>query len=296
MSSSRIKRRTEARAFTLVELMVAVAVFTVVGVAVMSLLLTTLQLSSANLVTNMSNYRARQTLDRVGELIRYAQDTPTLINANGTSTGTPSDGVLVKTPLGGPYVFKNSNGQTDDIPSGATSFMVEYAPAANVAAPEVGDYFLLNLSTRPELEVLTVTPDTPAGTISRVRITVRTGIAEIAQPNKYTVSAVRYRKEAYVFAADATATQWSLQHYSSVIPTTSYADATAYGVLGTGFQKLANQAWFTTIVSSGTKAFVLNAVARSSDHAEYAEQVRGKNTLTTMPVQSRLWNYNAPPP
>ena len=274
--------------------MVAVAVFTVVGVAVLSLMLTTLQLSSANLVTNMSNYRARQTLDRVGELIRYAQDTPMLINANGTSTGTPSDGVLVKTPLGGPYVFKNSNGQMDDIPSGATSFMVEYAPAAGLGAPSVGDYFLLNLSTRPELEILTVDPAAAVGAISRVQITVRTGITESAQPSRYTVSAVRFRKEAYVFAADGS--QWSLRHYSSVVPTTSYADSTAYGVLGTGFQKLANQAWFATVVATGTKAFALNAVARSSDHAEYAEMVRGKNTLTTMPVQSRLWNYNSPPP
>ena len=295
MSFSLIKRLTSARAFTLVELMMAVSVSVVVGAATLSLLISTLQLSSANAVTNMSNYRGRQTLDRIGELIRYAQDTPVLINANGTlAAGTTSDGVLVKNSLGGPYVFKNNNGQMDDIPSGTTNFMLEYAPAAGVGAPSVGDYFLLNLSTQPQLEVLSVTPAAAAGAISRVQITTRTGITGIAQPSKYTVGAVRYRKEAYVFVLSGT--QWSLQHYSSVIPTTNYADATTYAVLGTGFQKLANQAWFTTITNAGTAAFSLNALARSSDHAEYVELVRGQNTLTTMPVQSRIWNYNAPPP
>lgn len=295
MNSSPTNHRIRVRAFTLVEMMVAAAVFTVVGVAVLSVLLSTMQLSSENAVANLSNFRARQTLDRVGEIIRYAQDTPVLINADGTAaSGTTADGVLVKNALGGPYVFKNSNGKTDDIPAGATSFMVEYAPAAGLSAPAVGDYFLINLSTQPELEVTSVTPASSVGSISRALVTTKTGLTEVAQPDTYTVNASRYRKEAYIFAAAGT--QWSLRHYSNVTSSTIYSNAAAYSVLGTGFQKLGNQAWFNTVSANGTEAFWMRAVARSSDHGEYNEYFTGRNTLTSMPVQGKLWNYNAPPP
>lgn len=294
MNSSPTSHQTSAYGFTLTELIVSTAVASVVGLMLMSVLVSTMKLSSQNLVTNISNYRARQTLDRLGQVVRFAQDTPVLIKADGTLASSTSDGILVKNALGGPYIFKNTNGKSDDdIPSGATSFMVEYAPEAGVGAPEVGDYFLLALSTAPELEVTSVSV-VSGGQISKVRITTKQGIAEVAKPGSYTVTAYRYRKEAYVFVQSGS--YWSLRHYPKVISTTSYASASSYNVLGTGFQKLGNQSWFATTTDNGTQASWLRAVARSSNHAEYTESVSGRNTLTSMPVQIRLWNYNAPPP
>lgn len=275
--------------------MVASAIATVVGLAVFSVLTSSMKLSSENSVTNLSGYRARQTLDRLGEIVRYAQDTPVLISADGTTaTGTTSDGILVKHALGGPYNFFNTNGQESaDIPTGSSSFMVEYAPGAGADVPRVGDYFLVGLSTQPELEVATV--GVPSGSpIAKVQITTRQSIAETATPSTYTVTAYRYRKEAYIFSGSGT--QWSLRHYPIVTAAMSYGSVASYKVLGTGFQKLGTQAWFTTITDNGTQACWLRAVARSSNHAEYADNISGHNTLSTMPVQIKLWNYNAPPP
>lgn len=295
MSFSPTNPRIKPGAFTLVEMMVAASVFSVVGFAVLSVLLSTMQLSSENVAANLSNFRARQVLDHVGEVIRYAQDTPVLINADGTAaSGNTADGVLIKNALGGPYVFKNSNGKTDDIPVGTTRFMVEYAPSAGMTLPEVGDYFLVNLSTQPELEVLSVTPATSVGLVSRAQITTRTGLTEVAQPDTYTVNAARYRKEAYTFVQSGS--QWSLRHHSNVTSTTVYTDASSYTVLGTGFQRLGSQAWFNTVGDNGTQAFWLRAVARSSDQGDYIEYFTRRNSLTSMPVQSKLWNYHAPPP
>lgn len=303
MNFSPTSHRTRTGGFTLVEMMVAASVFTVVGVAVLGVLISTMQLSSENVVANGSNFRARQTLDRVGEVIRYGQGVPTLINVDGTTaTGTTSDGVLVKNAIGGSYVFWNSNGSTTaDIPSGATSFMVEYdtnSPAsggAGASAPAVGDYFLLNLSTQPELEVVSVIAATASKTNNpRVVVTTKTGLTETATPSTYAVTATRYRKEAYVFAANGT--QWDLRRYSSVTSSTSYASSAAYVTMAMGFQKLASQAWFTTVSDSGTRTVWLRALARSSDHGEYNEYFTGRNTLTAMPVQGKLWNYAPPPP
>ncbi len=292
MNSLPISHRTKTTAFTLTELMVSVALVGVVSLTINSVVLSTMKLSSQNMVTNLSSYRARQTLDRLGQIVRFAQDTPVLIKADGTLSATTADGILVKNALGGPYVFKNSNGQADDdLASGATSFLVEYAPAAGLAAPTVGDFFLLALSTQPELEVASVSA---VSSISRVQITTKQGISETAKPGSYTVTGCLYRKEAYIFAADGS--QWSLRHYARVTAAMSYTNSSSYSVLGTGFQKLGGQAWFTTTTDNGTQATWLRAVARSSNHAEYSESRSSRNTLTSMPVQIKLWNYNAPPP
>ncbi len=311
MNFSPTRRRISAGAFTLVEMMIAAAVFTVVGTVIISVLRSTMQLSSENVVANLSNFRARQALDRAGEVIRYGQGTPVLINADGTTatstttvtkadgtttTGIAADGVLIKNALGGPYIIKNSNGKTDDIPSGATSFTVEYTSSAGVVAPTVGDYFLINLSTQPELEVTAVGAVTVSGKTSSCLVTTKTGLTEIASPSAYAVNAMRYRREAYVFAANGT--QWDLRRYPSVTSSTVYTSPSAYVTMGTGFQKLVqtvSQPWFTTVPDSGTQTIWMRAVARSSDHGEYNEYFTGRNTLTAMPVQGKLWNYSPPP-
>ena len=295
MNFSLISHRTSRRGFTLVEMMVATAIASVVALAVFSVLSSSMKLSTENAVTNCSSRRARQALDRIGQTFRYAQDTPVLINADGTTaTGTTSDGILVKNSLGGPYNFFNANGQESaDIPSGASSFMVEYAPAAGLDAPKVGDYFSVGLSTKPDLEVLTV--GAPTGSpIAKVMITTKQSITEVAKPGTYNVVAYRYRKEAFLFAASGT--QWNLRHYPVVTSSTSFSTASSYSTLGSGFQKLGTQAWFTATTDNGTQCYWLRAVARSSNHSEYAESITGHTTLTTMPVQVKLWNYNAPPP
>jgi prepilin-type N-terminal cleavage/methylation domain-containing protein len=295
MTFSPTDRQTSPHGFTLTEMMVAMAVVGVVGLAIFSVLVSTMTLSSENAAENISNFRARQTIDRIGQIVRYAQDTPVLINSDGTTaSGTTSDGILVKHALGGPYLFFNSNGQAAaDIPSGATSFMVEYAPSAGLDTPKVGDCFLLALSTAPQLEVATVTVVATAP-LAKVQITTTQGITETASPGSYSVTASRYRKEAYVFVQSGN--YWTLRHYPGVVAATNYANASSYVVAGVGFQKLGTQAWFTTTTDNGAQASWLRAVARSSDHPEYADSLNGLNTFTTMPLQIKLWNYNAPPP
>jgi prepilin-type N-terminal cleavage/methylation domain-containing protein len=296
MTSSPTNHQTSRAGFTLVELMVSVALCAIAGLILLAVLVSTMKLSSQNVVTNISSHRARQTLDRLGELVRYAQDTPVFIKSDGTTTTGTSDGILVKNTQTGPYIFRNSDGKAaDDIISGSTSFMVEYAPSAGADIPKVGDFFLVNISTQPELEVATVSAATVGSSTSTVIITTKQAVAETVSPGSYTITAARYRKEAYLFVQSGT--QWTLRHYPRVTSTTVYSTPANYVELGTGFQKLGTQSWFTTTTdTTGTQASWLQAVARSSNHAEYAEHISNHTTLTTMPVQVKLWNYNAPPP
>jgi hypothetical protein len=202
----------------------------------------------------------------------------------------------VKNSQGGPYVFKNSNGQPDaDIPADATTFSVEYAVGAGLRAPEVGDFFAVGLATQPQLEVLTVGTPTVSGSISKVQITTRQALGEIAKVSGYTAWASRYRKEAFIFVQSGTYSD--LRHYGKITGTTDYTSASSYKVIASGFQKLGGQPWFTIGVTvDGTQSASLRALARCSGTAEYVESKSGRTTLTSMPIQIKLWNYKAPPP
>jgi type II secretory pathway pseudopilin PulG len=298
MNSLLTNPRTSRRAFTLVEIMVATVLVGAVGMIMFSVMITTMKLSTKNVVTNLSNHHARQTLDRIGEIVRYAQDTPVLINANGTTaSGGTSDGLFVKNSQGGPYVFKNSNGQADaDIPADAKTFNVEFATAAGLKAPEVGDFFSVALATQPQLEVVSVGNPTVSGSISKVHITTRQALGEIAKVSSYTAWASRYRKEAFIFVQSGS-TYSDLRHYGRITATTDYTDSASYKVVASGFQKLGGQPWFTIGVTvDGTQSATLRALARSSNRTEYVESSSGRTTLTSMPIQIKLWNYKAPPP
>jgi prepilin-type N-terminal cleavage/methylation domain-containing protein len=294
MLSTLIRPKIDRRAFTLVELLVSMAICAVVVMIFVSVLVTSMSLSSENAVTNLSNFRARQAIDRLNNIIRFAASAPTLINADGTTaSGTTADGVMIQNALPGDYVFLNSNGNaTADIPSGASTFMVQFSPSTGANLPKVGDHFVLTLaSTTPDLEVQKVGAVTTSGSITNVVITTIQATAEIASPSSYTIRGARYCKEAYIFAQSGSS--WTLRHVPQVVSTTSFS-ALPSNQLGVGFQKLANQAWFTTTTDGTAQCTWLRAIARSSDHAEYAETISGHTTLSTMPVQIKLWNYNAP--
>jgi hypothetical protein len=296
MNLARTSRRIKAAGYTLAEISVAMGLVGVVGLILYSTLSTTLRLSSVNVVTNVSNYRARQTLDRIGEIVRYAQDTPLLINKDGTvATGNTSDGIIVKNSVDGPYVFKNANGQADaEIPDTAKTFIVEFSPSANVVAPTVGDFFTLALSKHPELEVTTVSTPIQNGGVSKVTITTQQALGELAKPGIYTVGAYRYRKEAFVFAQSGE--RWELRHFGSLTALSKFNEKAYYRVMGTGYSKLGDQPFFVaTTTVNGTRSVTLRAVARSSDHAEHVEGRTG-SALTSMPLEIDLWNYNTPAP
>lgn len=310
MKSSLTKRQTNARGLTYIELLVSMGVVGIIGMVMFGVLEGTMKLSSMNAATNISNYRMRQALDRLVETAHYGLDTPVLLDGSGAilpATTTTSDGIQIKNFLGASYVFLNASGNTkDDITKGSTSFVVQYAASANNGAPSVGDYFLLASSTAPELEVATVGKVTTNSGISSVPITTKTAIQETVTPSYYTVTASRYRKESFIFVqAAAGSPYWTLRHYGRIVAATDYKVATTqYTALGTGFEKLGTNAWFTIVTDNGTQATWLRALVRSSSHAEYAENLSrdpsrqggGRNTATIMPLQIKLWNYNAPPP
>ena len=304
IKSSLTKHRTDLRGFTLAELMVSMAVVGVVGLVMFSVMVSTMKLSTVNTATNLSNYRTRQALDRLADTVHYdAVEIPTQINSNGTTvaTGTTtSDGILIKRLLGAGYTFLNASGKTtDDIPQGASTFVVHFAPSTGALPPIQYDYFLLSSPNGDELEVNTVGSTTTSNGISSVPVSTFNSVQDTngLATSIYSVTACRYRQEAYIFVQNGTSNYWTLRYYPQVYPGMDYTNPRYYHELGTGFQKQGTQAWFTSTTDSATntQAIWLRALVRSSGHNEYAEHIDNRNTTTTMPLQIKLWNYNAPP-
>lgn len=298
-----------ARAFTLVEMMVATGLVGVASLGMISVLTSTMKLSSQNTVTNSTNYRARQTIDRLVKTVRYAQEAPTLVtNTLAAATGTTADGIQIKNVLPGMYVIKNATGNPDDdIAKGTTRIMVQYAPTSTDPGGRIPDfeipqsasapleYLLINTSSHPEIAITGVDSPSLSGTTMSVKVNLAQGLPDAISPKTYNTGAVRYRKEAYVFLQSGS--QWTLRTYHHVFAGMSLTDKNYYADLGTGFQKNGTQAWFTTTTTSdGAQAIWFQGIARSSNHAEYAENISKHTTLTTMPVQVKLWNYNPPTP
>jgi len=302
-----IKRRTDLRGFTLVEMLVSMSVVGVVGLVMFSVMSSTMKLSSVNTATNMSSYRTRQALDRLANSVHYdAIDTPSLINSSGvsagTATGTTADGILVKTIIRGGYAFFNSDGSTTDdiVPTPSQTehtFYVQFSASGGGTAPVSHDNFLLVSQTNSDdLEVDTVGSVTTSNGISREKVTTFQDIQETSlSPKYYTVSATRYVKQAYIFVQNGSSNYWTLRHYPTVYTGMDYTNSQNYHALGTGFEKQGTQPWFTLNVdgSTGTttKWVLLQALVRSSGHGEYSEDISKRNTATTMPLQIKLWSY-----
>jgi hypothetical protein len=270
--------------------MVSAALLGVVGFVTFGVLHSSMILSGQNLGVNLSSFRGRQMIDRVDEHSRYGMAQPALINTDGTANASgAADGILVKRLVGSPYVVKNSDGTTADIPATATSFVIEYWN--QLPDPQAGDFILMETIQRPELEISAVTNLTANGSVLRKQITTTIALGEVAKPSQYRVGGTIYKKEAFVFAAyEAGANpRCELRHFSRVRGTTNFSTASNYYVMANGFRKLNGQSFFTNATSNNVQISVLRALVHSSGKQEIVERNSTVSSSTTVPVQLRIW-------
>jgi type II secretory pathway pseudopilin PulG len=299
------KRRTDCSGYTLAEVTVVALLLGLLSLIGMSLLVSTMKLSNQNAVTNLSNFRARQTFDHLCMKVRYALDDPLLITTSGTvvTSGSTAPGLLVKNFVSSPYIVKNADGTTGAIATSASSFTLEFRTANGMPPPGVGDWLAFQTATHPELEIAGVSALADSGSNQRRLVTTSGTIGEALLPANYYVVGYLYRREAYVFSS---ATNGTLLHYprvsqgmlsisssnSSVTYTTGtgWGAAANYVAMGQGFTQLNSSEYFTKSSTNSVSYYQLKAVARSSNHAEYTENIPAGRALTTMPVKATLWN------
>ncbi|HEX8296895.1 MAG TPA: hypothetical protein VF593_11375 [Chthoniobacteraceae bacterium] len=102
----RVSQSNAAAGFTLLEVLVAGAVSSAVGVAIFAFMNAGMFLSAKNLALNLTSNQMRYSLDRVEQVLQQGDTSPVLITTTGAAAGSgPAAGVKLDRYLGGPYVI-----------------------------------------------------------------------------------------------------------------------------------------------------------------------------------------------
>jgi type II secretory pathway pseudopilin PulG len=221
----------EEGAFTLVEIMIAAAVATVVGLAIFASTYTAMFMAARNLSVNLTNNSERKALDRIEQVVQQANTMPTLITNTGAAATNPAAGITFDYYLGGPYVLTVS-GST--IPASTTSLTI--VRSTNVVAsppiPNPGDVLMLNgapSSVRARIASVVVGAINGAAqqTIT-VTLANQLGVA-VPIPTSGVLTAYLVRMVAFIVMPGGTGQE--LHYYGSYETTTNLYDPTKYIML-----------------------------------------------------------------
>ena len=132
-----MKLCTKNRGFKLVELVVTIAIVSVLGLVLYSLLNISTVLGAKNSAVNTAHQQARVAMVQMLQDLHSAISLPYLVDTNGSQVGGagPAAGIAFQEWSGGPYRFKN------DAAAGAT--VVNIVCPNGQPAPAVGQRFIV---------------------------------------------------------------------------------------------------------------------------------------------------------
>lgn len=238
-----------AGAYTIGELAVIIGVFAIIGGLAYSLLMSATTLLAKNISLNSSNLMVRQALDRLYADLNQANRLPTLINADGSPTGTnaPAAGIVFDRYLGGPYIVGNPG---TGLPANTTTFNLFYSidPLANPPVPARNDVVIMVGAARalvqessPPTSSYSGPVPTPAPTPGRmVTVTLQDQLGHYTNPpgspitwsSNTSQSAFLVHQQAFVVVpVNGTTGPAELRLYPDVETVTNYDDPTKYVVL-----------------------------------------------------------------
>jgi prepilin-type N-terminal cleavage/methylation domain-containing protein len=141
MSSILAIRRRSRGAFTLVEMLVTLSMFGVLGGIVYGIATEALVAFARNTSINKSYTDARLSIDRLAQLIQSAGHPPSLVDVSGTPLTTNTNG-----PAPGVRFYRGSSAPLYTVAGGAslvlTSTTVSLTIASGQSPPQTGDLFL----------------------------------------------------------------------------------------------------------------------------------------------------------
>lgn len=136
--------------FTLVEILAALAVFSVVGILIASFTMSESWLFAKNTAVNSSHRSVRRALDRLANELQQTQNLPVLIDTAGaTTTNATAPGLAYDRLLASPYKVNHPGGLGLKGSTLTMSVTRSTDPLASPALPQAGDIFLLDQPQGP---------------------------------------------------------------------------------------------------------------------------------------------------
>lgn len=113
-----MKNNSHISGFTLVELMIALGIFLMVGIAIWTVLHTVIVLSSKNEAVNLTHLEGREVVNRISREIRSSVSPLQLVDAsfNAVSSTNQASGVVFQTVFRGPnQIHNNCNSSSSNV-------------------------------------------------------------------------------------------------------------------------------------------------------------------------------------
>lgn len=275
--------------YTLIEVCIAAAILTVVGMGGYSMLMSSTTLLAKNVSLNSSNILTNAALDRIFAELNQGNRLPSLINADGSPAAEPGPaaGIIFDRYLGGPYVVGNPGG---GLAATATTFNLFYSTnaLARPPVPKKNDVVIMDGQTRALVssctagsaafsspaptptpsggEMVTVTLQNKLGSYTIPPVSSGTAIpwSSTTQQTAYVV----HRKAFVVVPINGTNGPAELRLYPDAETVTNYSDPASYVVLSRNIgtrtvNGVAENAPFSIVSQDGNK--FLNIAMRVED-------------------------------
>jgi hypothetical protein len=246
------------RGFTLIEIAIAGAVASAVGVAVFAFLNAGMYLTAKNLSLNFTSNQMRGALDRVEQVLQQGDANPVLVDTTGaTVANVAAAGVKLDRFVGGPWVVTTSAGT---IASSATSLTITRSTnsLASPPLPTIDDIIRID-GTAATLRPRVNTAPTVAAADGALHQTVTVPLASalgttVTSSTNSVLTAKVVRQVAFIVMPNGSKRE--LRYYPSIETTSNLNDATKYSVLTDQIGSQAADATPFTLSTVSGKTFV----------------------------------------
>jgi hypothetical protein len=289
-----ISRAPESEGFTLVELVVSMAITALIGILAFAYMRTGMLLFAKNVTTNFSSNTLRRSIDNVLNRVQNSVIFPVLISSTGSPAGSPAAGIYYDRLLGDPYVVTNPSGA--GLVAGTTTLTLtrSTSPFALPPIPQNGDVLLIAgapSSLRPM--VASATASTSSGSQQSISVTLSSPLASaITWTASQICTAQLIRREALIVKSSGS--QPELRCYPSFETTTNLNDSSQYFVVSNQVGNQGSEVTPFSIVTSGTDTLLgMDYVVRAGIYQNYlanreANQFSSyQRVRTTLPLRLR---------
>jgi type II secretory pathway pseudopilin PulG len=282
-------------AFTLVELMIGLVVFMLLGGVVYSILINATTLMAKNISLNASSTTLRTALDRVYSELNQANGLPTLVSADSTSAATasgPAAGMIFDRYLGGPYIVTNPG---SGLVSTATSFSMKCStdPLASPAVPQSNDVVSMDEgNTRPLVQSCT---SSTSGGLKTLTVQLQNPIGkDIPWGASVQKTAYLIHREAIIVALANGHAELRFYKDAETLTASNCNDVSTYTVLTRDIGTASGEATPFSYVTQGSTRF-LNIAMRVEDRQFNAylasRQANDFNTFLRVDTMLRPRNF-----
>ena len=227
--------RPQSGGFTLVEIIVALLVFTVVGLLVSSFTLSETWLYAKNTAVNDSHRSVRRALDRLANELQQSQNLPALVDTTGNpTTATQAPGLAYDRLVGSPYKINHPGGSGLQETAASVSITRSTNIFASPPQPVPGDVLLIDLPTggpiRAQVAGVAVTNTDTTAQQETLSLTLANplGTAVLWDPTQVKTAEV-VRREAFIVVPKGD--HYELRFYQSFEPMPVVDDPSAYVVI-----------------------------------------------------------------